>query len=165
MAWREQHLARAAVQAVLDQLGARPVVIVAGTDHELDLVVGRQQVQVLVEVAMRLFGARGLEIDHSAYTRVHRGNIQGAAGFQGHLVTGVTQLLEQRDGVGLRQRLTAGHADVARPVTGNLFKDVFKGSHGAATEGVGAVTVLATQGATGQAHKYCGQAGRSRFTL
>lgn len=165
VAGREQHLTGTAVKAVLDQLGIGPVVVFTGTNHELDLIVGRQQFDVLVAVAMHFLGARRLEVNHSADTRVYSGNIQGPAGFQGDLVTGITQLFEQGDGVGLGQGLATRYTDVAGPVAGNLFQDVFEGAHGAATEGVGAVTVLATQGATGQAHKNRGQASGSRFTL
>src|SRR5690606_41818324 len=50
---REQHLAGALVEAVLDQLGYRPVVVLARTDDELDLIIARQQLHVLVAVAQR----------------------------------------------------------------------------------------------------------------
>ena len=62
-------------------------------------------------------------------------------------------------------KMATRDADITRPVTGHLLKDVFKGAHGAAAEGVGAVAVLATQRATGEAHKYSGQPGSARFTL
>jgi len=65
----------------------------------------------------------------------------------------------------LRQRLATGDTDVTRTETGHLLEDVVEGANGAAGERVGAVTVLATQWATGQAHKNCGQPGSPRFTL
>ncbi|MNZ80122.1 hypothetical protein D3C78_987500 [compost metagenome] len=114
---------------------------------------------------MRLFGARGLQVDHAADAGVGAGNIQRAAGFQRHLVTGVTQALQQRQGVGLGQWLATGDADVARLEAGDLLKDRIEGADGTATEGIGTVTVLAAQGATGEAHEYRGQPSRSRFTL
>jgi len=165
VAWRKQHLAGASVQTVLDQLGIRPVVVVAGTDDELDLVVGREQLDVLVAVTMRFLGVGGLEVDHAAYAGVNGRDVQGATGLQGNLVAGITQLLEQGYGIGLCQGLATRDADITRPVTGHLLKDVFKGAHGAAAEGVGAVAVLATQRATGEAYKDSGQASSARFTL
>ena len=165
MTWGEQHLPRSTLKAVLDQLGSRPVIIVARANDELDLIVGRQQVHVLVAIAMGFLGVGGLKIDYSADSRIDRRDIQGATGFQRDLVTGITQLLEQGDGIGLRQWLAARYTDVARPVTGNLLQDVIQGAYGAAAESIGAVTVLATQGAAGEPYEYGGQASSARFTL
>src|SRR5690606_15498245 len=93
------------------------------------------------------------------------GYIQRTAGFQRHLVTGVAQAPQQRQGVGLGQWLATGDADVTRLEAGDLLEDRIEAANGAATEGIGTVAVLAAQGATGEAHEYRGQPSRSRFTL
>ncbi|MNY66519.1 hypothetical protein D3C86_2039590 [compost metagenome] len=50
----KQHLAGALLEPVLDQLGHRPVIVLAGADDELHLIVGRQVGDVLVAVAADL---------------------------------------------------------------------------------------------------------------
>ncbi|MNY14028.1 hypothetical protein D3C86_1471890 [compost metagenome] len=65
----------------------------------------------------------------------------------------------------MRQWLATGHADVARPVTGNLFDDGVQGHDFAAAEGVSGVAVLAAQGAAGQANEHGRQAGGARLAL
>ena len=107
MARRQQYFAGPLVESVLDQLGHGPVVIFPGTDHELDLIVGRQQFDILVTVAVRFLGTWSLQVHNATDTRVDGRDIQGAAGFQGNLISGITQLLEQGNGVGLRQWLAA----------------------------------------------------------
>ena len=65
----------------------------------------------------------------------------------------------------LGQGLAARDTDEARAKAGDLLEDIVEGADGSAGEGVGAVAVLATQRATGQAHKNSGQASSPRFTL
>ncbi|MNM93790.1 hypothetical protein D3C81_1061740 [compost metagenome] len=165
VAWREQHFAGTFFQAVLNELGHRPVIVFTRADDELDLIVAGQQFDVLVTVAVHFFRAWGLEVDDAADPGIDPGNIQGTTGLQRNVVTGVTQLLEQRDSVGLGQRFATGYADITRLEASDLFEDRIKGADTAAAERVLAVAVLATQRAAGEANEYRGQPSGTRFTL
>ncbi|MNI83594.1 hypothetical protein D3C73_1404160 [compost metagenome] len=114
---------------------------------------------------MHFLGAWGFQVNDPADTRVHSGNIQGAAGLQRNLIARVTQLREQRNGIGLGQRLAAGDADIARLEACDLLEDRIKGADSAAAEGVFAVAILAAQRAAGETDKNRGQASGTRFTL
>ncbi len=114
---------------------------------------------------MGFFRAWGFEVQHPADARVDSRNIQSATGFKRHLITGIAQLLEQRDGVWLGQGLATGHAHVARPIAGDLLEDGLETAHCAAAERVGAVAILTAQRAAGQAYENGGQPSRSCFTL
>ena len=83
MAGRHQHLSGTLLQAILDQLGNRPVVVLARTDDELDLIVSREVLDVLVAITPDFGRARGFQVHHATNAGVDGRNIQGTAGFQG----------------------------------------------------------------------------------
>ncbi|MCY1354578.1 hypothetical protein D9M69_409610 [compost metagenome] len=165
MTWREQDFTGALVQTVLDRLGNRPVIVLSRADDKLHLIVGREQLDVFVAVAVCFLRTRGFQVDNATDPGIYCRDIDGATGFQRHFVTGVTQALEQGNGVGLCQGLAARDADITRAKPCDLLEDVVERANGPAGERVGAVAVLATQRATGQTHKNSGQAGSPRFTL
>ncbi|MNN28061.1 hypothetical protein D3C81_1416180 [compost metagenome] len=68
MAWREQYLAGALLQSILDELGYRPVIVFPRADDELHLIVAGQLAKVLVAVARHFSGARSFQIDHATDT-------------------------------------------------------------------------------------------------
>src|SRR5690606_26406259 len=86
----EQHRADL-VQASLTHQVARPVEIRAIADHELDLLLGAQRRQVVEPVALDLAAARRLDVDHAHHAWVDLAPIDGAAGFQGDVESGVAQ--------------------------------------------------------------------------
>ncbi|MCY1273416.1 hypothetical protein D9M70_220250 [compost metagenome] len=120
---------------------------------------------VLVAVAADFGGARRLQVDDLAHPRIDGGNIQRAAGFDGNLVAGIAQALQQRDAVGLGQRLATGDADVARLVGGDALEDGVERHDLATAERVGGVAILTAQGAAGEAHEDRRQAGGTCFPL
>jgi hypothetical protein len=69
---RKQYFASTPVQAVLDQLGDSPVIVFAGTDDEFDLVIGGQQFDVFVAIALDLLRSRCFQVDNPADPRVYR---------------------------------------------------------------------------------------------
>lgn len=70
VARREQDFTGTLVEAVLDQLGYRPVVVLSRTDDELHLIVVGQQRDIFVSVASDLARSRRLEVENLAYARV-----------------------------------------------------------------------------------------------
>jgi hypothetical protein len=153
LARREQHLA-AFVQAVLGEHRARPVVVGPVAQHELDLVVRRQQFDVRPQVAIDFAGTRRLEVEHPRHPRVDLADADRSRGFQRHRMAGVAQPPQQPDAALLRQRLATGHADMAHALALYLGEDLVDRPPAATVEGVGGVAVLAAQRAAGQAHEH-----------
>src|SRR3546814_2878470 len=79
---REQHLSGTSIQPVLDQLADSPVIILAGTDDELDLIVARYAGDVLVAVTRDLRGPRRFKVHYTTDTLIHHGDIECTTGLQ-----------------------------------------------------------------------------------
>src|SRR3546814_13327869 len=79
---REQHLSGTSIQPVLDQLADSPVIILAGADDELELIVARYAGDVLVAVTRDLGGTRCFQVHYTADTLIHHGDIECTTGLQ-----------------------------------------------------------------------------------
>src|SRR5688572_486081 len=150
VARREQHLAPA-VQTLQLHPRAAPLVVGAIADHELELVTCAKAMGREVESAMRLAGARRLDVDDAGHARVHRACVDGTARLERHLESGLAQVRQEGRARLLCERLAPGDAHVP----GTRFpRLVHQPRHGAplpAVERVSRVAVLAAQRATGQA--------------
>src|SRR5690606_26761698 len=157
IARREQHLTRARIQPILDQLGNCPVVVFPRADDELDLIVTTQMLDIGVKIAADLAVARGFQLADATDPLIDLGVGQRPAGFQRHFVAGVTQTLQKRLTGWLSQRLPAGDADIARLVGGDALENRFERHDFTTAERVGGIAVLTAQGAAGQAYEHSGQ--------
>src|SRR5690554_45313 len=164
LAGREQHVA-ALADGVVNHHAARPVVVGPAADHELDLVVRRQQRDVASEVARLLARARGLDVQDARDAGIDPADVERARGLQRDHVARVAQPAQQSDAALLRQRLAAGHADMAHAVAGDLCKDRVDVLPLAAVEGIGGIAVAAAQRAAGQADEYRRPPGVARLAL
>ena len=106
---REQHLA-AESGRVLPHDVARPLVVRAIADHDLDGVVRREQRQVLPAIARFLARGRRFEVDHTRHARVDVRDVDGSAGLERHAETRVAEPREQCGAARLRRHAIGQHA-------------------------------------------------------
>ena len=149
----------------LGYFGLGPLVVMAVAENEFYLVVGGDAGQVGVVVALFLTGAGGLEVHDDGGAGVDEGDVEGAAGFQGDLVTGVAEAGDQGAAGGLGQGLAAGDGDEAGLPGVDGGKDLGERDAAAALEGVGCVAVGAAQGTAGEADEGGGIADGAGFPL
>ncbi len=161
---RKQHGA-AVEELVLGEDAFRPFVIRFIAQHEFDFVFCGEQGDVVPMIFGGLAGGGGFDVQHAHHSRIHAGNIQRAAGFQRHLITGITQRGEQWQAILLCQRLAPCDSDVVWFKGFDLTQDVAKQGTFAAGEGVGGVAISAAQRAAGEADKHRGQSDAAGFTL
>jgi hypothetical protein len=86
-------------------------------------------------------------------TLVRWRDIEAATRLNQHLVTVVTEVTHQLEALFLDQRLATGYFDQAARVLSNLFKNLFDGHLGAATESIFAIAPGTSKVAPGEAHK------------
>ena len=116
--------------------GARPLVVGAVGNDEFQFVALPQVLDVLPAVLRDLAGAGRLQVDDARDTRVDRGNVERARGFERDVATGVAQRAEQREAAGLRQRLAAGDADACSDRNISSMRSFFGGNTLAPVVGV-----------------------------
>jgi hypothetical protein len=114
---------------------------------------------------MHFHRAGRLDVEHARHAHIDLGDVDGARGFQRHVVALIAQPLEQADAALLRQRLAAGDTDVAGAVAGDFGEDVVDLPPLSAVEGIRGVAVLAAQRTAGQAHEHGGPADAAGFAL
>ena len=150
---------------MLLQVGLAPVVILAGTDHEFQLIALREEAEILHAVARCLLRARRFYIDHSRYPGIHVLDIHGAAGLQRHVEACVAEAGQQRQTIRLCQRFPAGHAHVSSSENANLVDDGIEIAPVAGMKRVFGIAVLAAQRTTRQPHEHGGKTNRIGFPL
>lgn len=99
---------------------------------------------------MRLARIRGLDTEHARDARTDRGHVQRAE-VSSDTSRPASHEQQQAQAALLRQRLAAGHADVAHAVADDFGDDVVDLAPFPAVEGIGGVAVAAAQRAAGQA--------------
>src|SRR6185369_10035304 len=134
-------------------------------DDKLDLVGIAKLLKLGVEVARFFARPRSLHVHHPAHARVDRRHIERPAGLERYAKAAVAQLAQELQAVALRQRLTSGHAHIARAKFTHALHDVGKGPPLAPVECVGGIAVLATQWTAGEPHKHGRHSDKLRLAL
>src|ERR1051325_6690013 len=106
---REEH--RPAAEVALFDDAAGPIVVVAIGDHELDLVVRAEDVEVLPAVLFYLARAGALEVEDDLRARVDGADVDRPRGLDQHFVAVVAETLDQLERLRLRERLAPPHLD------------------------------------------------------
>ena len=161
----EQHGRAPAVQRVSRHDVARELVVHAVANHELHLVVRRQQAQVLPVVPGRLAAARALHIDDPDHLRGNLLDAEVSAGLDHHRQAGVEQAIHQRIDVALEQRLTASDLDQPASKARHLPHHVVHATLGALVERVLRIAPRTPEIAGGQAHEDARPTRVRRFSL
>src|SRR5438552_228654 len=167
-----------------------PPVILLGANDELDFIGAFQMRQVLPTIAVLFAAARAFQVHDAAHARVHRRDVERAAGFEEHGETVVAKRFHEREGVGLEQRFASGQfhqrqrvaADVSRlwwsaewgvrsaeskrrRQAMDFTADFVERNLFTLSERVSRIAIRAAEIAGGEAHEYAWQPGESAFTL
>ena len=144
---------------------AGPLVVQATADHELDLVVMTQVLEIGPQIAVRLARVRRLDVDDTHHPGVHRMSVDRAAGLQRNLVAVIAQPFQQRQTAPLRQGFSTGDTDEPSFELCDLVADSVDGMPLPATERVRGIAVAAAQGTAGQANEDGWKSDATAFTL
>ena len=143
-----------------------PFVVGPGTQHELDFIVGRQQVEI---GHIHFFGhaaVRAFEVEDLHHRTRHPFDAETAVGFEQHGAARGEQSLHERVDLFLEQGLTAGDLDEGVGVSRRLGQQgAERGDCGRFLVGVFGVAVGATEVAAGEAEEKAGVARKGRLPL
>ena len=93
---------------MLEDCRLGPLVVLAGSDHELHLIRGTKLGNIGPTIAFNLAAARTFQIHDAPNPRIELGNVMGPAGFHQHRETIIRQGAHQASGIGLQKGFTPG---------------------------------------------------------
>lgn len=142
-----------------------PLVVSAVGNHEFDLVVRAEALQVSPEVVSRHSAFRALDVVNQHGPLVDRRDVYASPGLNQDLFAGVEELFDENMNTGLKERLAARDLDQAGRIPVDLLEDLADGHILAFREGVGGIAVPAAQIAAREPDKGAGAPGMGRFPL
>lgn len=159
-----EHLA-ACGQVVPGGDEARPIVIGAVCDDELDFVVGGEEIDVSPVVAMGLAAGGALEVHDADDARVDAVHEDCAGGFEHDGRMAIGEAVHEGVDGGLEEGLAAGDFDGGAVELRDLVKDIVEGHPAAVVEGVRGVAPGAAEVAAGEADEGAGETCAGSFAL
>ena len=120
---------------------------------------------VRVEIAGALATGRGLEVHDAVHAQIDRRDVVRSGSFQQDVEPGIAEHGEERDAVGLQQRLAARHLDQRAAETADFLHNLLERHFVSFVEGVFRVAISAAQVAESEAHEDTGQTGPSALAL
>ena len=153
-----------------------PVIILVGSDDELDFIGGFQVGEVGQVIALSLAAAGAFEIHDSMNAFIGFAEIVGAAGFEKDRQAGIAELGHEREDIGLEEGFAAGEFDEGQSLTcgvalewpgelENALENRAEFKTLAFGERIRGIAVRATEVASGEADKNTGPPGPGTFAL
>ena len=151
---RHQYVGNLVVETKFITFHLGPFVILAIAEYKFHLIMRVQVRHVLPQIAVGFCGRGGFQIDYFDHAQVDVRYFQGTTRLQGNIHVQIAKRAEKSMHVGLRKRLPAGDGNVADFIARHLLDDVADTVLAATGKRILAVTVHATQRASGQAYKH-----------
>lgn len=119
--------------------------------HELHLVMGQENIQVLPAVVAGLPGARAFHVHDAAYSGIHPLDVEGSVGLKEHCAAQVAEGNEEPRNGGHKEGLSSrDHHEIGGASGLHGLQDLLEGHGGAGPMGILCVAVSASQVAPGE---------------